>query len=176
MSLDEVRMALRKHKDEPITEIHSVGGIHPRLPYSYDMDLLRVMKDERPIVHVKAFAAVEIAEIARVGKVTMEQALRDLIEAVLDSLPGGGIEILSDRVFFFQAEDGIRDKLVTGVQTCALPIFPGKNKIRSGSDFRPVQLRGQILHKTFPYWELESSSFHCFRTSRSGAHNFFYAP
>lgn len=98
MSLDEVRMALRKHKDEPITEIHSVGGINPRLPYSYYMDLLRVMKDERPGVHVKAFTAVEIAEIARVGKVTMEQALRDLIEAGLDSLPGGGIEILSDRV------------------------------------------------------------------------------
>jgi aminodeoxyfutalosine synthase len=98
MTLDEVRMALRKHKDEPITEIHSVGGINPRLPYSYYMDLLRVMKEERPGVHVKAFTAVEIAEIARVGKVTMEQALRDLIEAGLDSLPGGGIEILSDRV------------------------------------------------------------------------------
>ena len=98
MTLDEVRMALRKHKDEPITEIHSVGGINPRLPYSYYMDLLRVMKEERPGVHVKAFTAVEIAEIARVGKVSMEQALRDLIEAGLDSLPGGGIEILSDRV------------------------------------------------------------------------------
>src|SRR5688572_30211956 len=98
MTLDEVRMALRKHKDEPITEIHSVGGINPRLPYSYYMDLLRVMKEERPGVHVKAFTAVEIAEIARVGKVTMEQALRDLMDAGLDSLPGGGIEILSDRV------------------------------------------------------------------------------
>jgi aminodeoxyfutalosine synthase len=98
MTLDEVRMALRKHKDEPLTEIHSVGGINPRLPYSYYMDLLRVMKEERPGVHVKAFTAVEIAEIARVGKVTMEQALKDLIVAGLDSLPGGGIEILSDRV------------------------------------------------------------------------------
>jgi aminodeoxyfutalosine synthase len=98
MTLGEVRMALRKHKDEPLTEIHSVGGINPRLPYSYYMDLLRVMKEERPGVHVKAFTAVEIAEIARVGKVTMEQALKDLIVAGLDSLPGGGIEILSDRV------------------------------------------------------------------------------
>jgi aminodeoxyfutalosine synthase len=98
MTLDEVRMALRKHKDQPITEIHSVGGINPRLPYSYYMDLLRVMKEERPGVHVKAFTAVEIAEIARVGKVSMEQALRDLMDAGLDSLPGGGIEILSDRV------------------------------------------------------------------------------
>ncbi|HWA82107.1 MAG TPA: hypothetical protein VG820_01635, partial [Fimbriimonadaceae bacterium] len=52
----------------------------------------------RPGVHVKAFTAVEIVEIARQGKVTVDQALADLIEAGLDSLPGGGIEILSERV------------------------------------------------------------------------------
>jgi len=75
-----------------------VGGINPRLPYSYYMDLIRTVKEVRPGVHVKAFTAVEIVEIARVGKTTVEGALRDLIEAGLDSLPGGGIEILSDRV------------------------------------------------------------------------------
>jgi aminodeoxyfutalosine synthase len=47
---------------------------------------------------VKAFTAVEIVEIARVGEVTIEQALRDLMDAGLDSLPGGGIEILSERI------------------------------------------------------------------------------
>lgn len=98
MSLEEVRQALRRHKDVPITEVHSVGGINPRLPYSYYIDFLRVIKEERPGVHVKAFTAVEIVEIARVGDTTIEGALRDLIEAGLDSLPGGGIEILSDRV------------------------------------------------------------------------------
>jgi aminodeoxyfutalosine synthase len=56
------------------------------------------VKEARPGVHVKAFTAVEIVEIARQGKVTIDQALADLIEAGLDSLPGGGIEILSDRV------------------------------------------------------------------------------
>lgn len=98
MSLDEVRQVIRRYKDFPITEIHSVGGINPRLPYEYYLDLVRVMKEERPGVHVKAFTAVEIVEIARVGKTTIEGALKDLIEAGLDSLPGGGIEILSDRV------------------------------------------------------------------------------
>ncbi|MEQ1936272.1 MAG: CofH family radical SAM protein [Fimbriimonadaceae bacterium] len=98
MSLDEVKRRLDWHRDQPLTEIHMVGGINPRLPYQYYLDLVRLVKESRPGVHVKAFTAVEIVEIARQGKVTIEQALADLIEAGLDSLPGGGIEVLSDRV------------------------------------------------------------------------------
>ena len=98
LSLEEVKRRLDWHHDVPITEIHMVGGINPRLPYSYYMDLVRLVKDSRPGVHVKAFTAVEIVEIARVGKVSIEQALSDLMDAGLDSLPGGGIEILSERV------------------------------------------------------------------------------
>lgn len=98
MTLDTVRERLMWHRELPLTEIHMVGGINPRLPYSYYMDLVRTVKDVRPGVHVKAFTAVEIVEIARQGKVTVKQCLADLIEAGLDSLPGGGIEILSDRV------------------------------------------------------------------------------
>lgn len=98
MSLDEVRQRLEWHRDVPLTEIHMVGGINPRLPYQYYLDLVRTVKDVRPGVHVKAFTAVEIVEIARQGKVTIEQCLADLIEAGLDSLPGGGIEVLSERV------------------------------------------------------------------------------
>lgn len=98
MDMDQVRERLMWHRDVELTEIHMVGGINPRLPYSYYMDLVKTVKEVRPGVHVKAFTAVEITEIARQGKVTAKQALADLIEAGLDSLPGGGIEILSDRV------------------------------------------------------------------------------
>ena len=98
MSLEEVQRRLDWHKDIAITEVHMVGGINPRLPYKYYMDLVKLVKASRPDVHVKAFTAVEIVEIARVGKVSIDQALADLIEAGLDSLPGGWIEILSDRV------------------------------------------------------------------------------
>jgi aminodeoxyfutalosine synthase len=98
LSLEEVRRRLEAHRDVPLTEIHMVGGINPRLPYQYYLDLVRTVKEARPGVHVKAFTAVEIVEIARVGRVSVDQALADLIEAGLDSLPGGGIEILSDRV------------------------------------------------------------------------------
>lgn len=98
MSLDEVRRRCEWHRDIGITEVHMVAGINPRLKYEYYTDLVRTVKDVLPGVHVKAFTAVEIVQIAQVGKVTIEQALRDLIEAGLDSLPGGGIEILSPRV------------------------------------------------------------------------------
>jgi aminodeoxyfutalosine synthase len=98
MSIEQVKERLEWHRDANLTEVHMVGGINPRLPYQYYMDLVRTVKETLPGVHVKAFTAVEIVEIARQGKVTMQQALADLIEAGLDSLPGGGIEILSDRV------------------------------------------------------------------------------
>jgi aminodeoxyfutalosine synthase len=97
-SMDEVKRRLSWHMDTPLTEIHMVGGINPRLKYDYYLDLIRTVKQTRPEVHVKAFTAVEIVQIAQIGKVSVEQALRDLMEAGLDSLPGGGIEILSERV------------------------------------------------------------------------------
>jgi aminodeoxyfutalosine synthase len=98
MTLDEVRTRLEWHKDVRITEVHMVGGINPRLPYAYYLDLVRLVKEVMPGVQVKAFTAVEIEQIASKGKVSIVQALKDLMEAGLDCLPGGGIEILSDRV------------------------------------------------------------------------------
>ena len=98
MSLDEVRRRLGWHRDTPLTEVHMVAGINPRLSYQYYLDLVRTVKEVRPEVHVKAFTAVEIVQIAQVGKVSVEQALLDLMDVGLDSLPGGGIEILSPRV------------------------------------------------------------------------------
>lgn len=98
MTLDEVRKRLEWHKDVRITEVHMVGGINPRLPYSYYMDLVRLVKEVLPGVQVKAFTAVEIEQIASKGKVSITKALQDLMDAGLDCLPGGGIEILSDRV------------------------------------------------------------------------------
>jgi aminodeoxyfutalosine synthase len=97
-SIEEVKRRLEWHKDVEITEVHMVGGINPRLPYQFYLDLVRTVKEVLPGVHVKAFTAIEIEQIASKGKVTHEQALIDLMEAGLDSLPGGGIEVLSDRV------------------------------------------------------------------------------
>lgn len=98
LSLEEVRRRLLMHIDAPITEVHMVGGINPRLPYQYYLDLLRVVKEVRPNVHIKAFTMVELVEIQRQAQKPLEEVLRELMAAGLDSLPGGGIEILSERV------------------------------------------------------------------------------
>ncbi len=98
MNMEMVREKLKAHLDVPITEVHMVGGIDPRLPYQYYLDLLRTVKETRPGVHIKAFTMVEIVEIQRQAGKSLEDVLRELMEAGLDSLPGGGIEILSDRV------------------------------------------------------------------------------
>lgn len=98
MDMAEVRRKLMEHIEVPITEIHMVGGIDPRLPYQYYLDLLHTIKEVRPNVHIKAFTAVELVEIQRQAKKPLQDVLTELMDAGLDSLPGGGIEILSDRV------------------------------------------------------------------------------
>lgn len=83
---------------EGAREFHIVGGLHPRLPYDYYLDLLRSLKSRFPQIHLKAFTAVEISFFSRKFHKSIEQVLQDLIEAGLDSLPGGGAEMFSQRV------------------------------------------------------------------------------
>ncbi len=96
---DDVQQAeLRRRAGEPLTEIHIVNGLHPELPWEYYLELLRGFKRIRPDIHLKCFTAVEIAFFADLYGKTDEQVLRELIEAGLDSLPGGGAEIFAERV------------------------------------------------------------------------------
>jgi len=98
MSLEQVWDKLRQRADQPLTEVHVVNGLHPDLPFSYYTDMLRGLKDIRPSIHLKCFTAVEIAFFADLYGMTDEQVLRELQEAGLDSLPGGGAEIFAERV------------------------------------------------------------------------------
>jgi aminodeoxyfutalosine synthase len=98
MSLEEAWDKLRQREHQPITELHIVNGLHPDLPFEYYTELLRGYKRIRPGIHLKCFTAVEIAFFADVYKKTDEQVLRELMDAGLDSLPGGGAEIFAARV------------------------------------------------------------------------------
>ncbi len=98
MSPDDVRAALLRYSDAPITEVHIVGGIDPRLPYSYYLDLLAAVRSVRPDVQTKAFTAVELDQIASVAGKPLPEVLAELREAGLSAVPGGGAEVLSDRV------------------------------------------------------------------------------
>ena len=98
MSLEQVWDKLRSRQNQPLTEVHMVNGLHPDLPFSYYTDLLRGLKAIRPDVHLKCFTAVEIAFFADIYDRTDEQVLRELMDAGLNSLPGGGAEIFAERV------------------------------------------------------------------------------
>ncbi len=98
MSLETVRQKVLERIEEPITEIHIVGGLDDGLPYDYYIDVVRVVKELRPQVNIKAYTAVEIAYLAERSGKTWAQVLDDLIEVGLTAMPGGGAEVFSERV------------------------------------------------------------------------------
>jgi len=98
MTMDEVREKLERTRHIPVTEIHMVAGIHPKLPYSYYLDLLDTVKSVRPDAHIKAFTMVELLQIQKLANKPMAEVLLELKAHGLSSLPGGGAEILTDRV------------------------------------------------------------------------------
>jgi aminodeoxyfutalosine synthase len=98
LSLEQVFDKLRQRAHQPLTEVHVVNGLHPDLPFDYYTDMLRGLKQVRPGIHLKCFTAVEIAFFADIYTMTDREVLERLMEAGLDSLPGGGAEIFAPRV------------------------------------------------------------------------------
>ena len=98
MSLEQLWDKLRARAHQPLTEVHVVNGLHPDLPFDYYLEMLRGFKRIRPEIHLKCFTAVEIAFFADLYERSDEQVLRELMDAGLDSLPGGGAEIFAERV------------------------------------------------------------------------------
>ncbi|MBK9118624.1 MAG: aminofutalosine synthase MqnE [Phycisphaerales bacterium] len=100
LSVDEVVARAREAADRGATEVHIVGGLHPKLPFSYYTDLCQAIKAACPALHIKAFTAIEIVHFTRITKPrrSIAEVLTALREAGLDSLPGGGAEIFDDRV------------------------------------------------------------------------------
>ncbi len=98
MELEEALETAASGYTEAVTEFHIVGGLHPDLPFSYFMDLVRGLKGRFPKVHVKAFTMVEVAFLAKRGKMSIAETLEQMKAAGVDSMPGGGAEIFADRV------------------------------------------------------------------------------
>lgn len=82
-----------------LTEVHIVGGLNPRYPYDFYVDMLRSLRERYNGLHIKGFTATEIDFISKIGKRKWDRTLEDLRNAGLSSLPGGGAEVFSDRVW-----------------------------------------------------------------------------
>lgn len=81
-----------------ITEVHIVGGVHPKMGLDFFVSLIKKIKTLRPYIHIKAFTAVELEYICRKAKVSYKEGLQILKNAGQDSLPGGGAEIFDEKV------------------------------------------------------------------------------
>ena len=93
LSIDEMFEKVKSYDKEPITEIHIVGGVHPKMDIYFFAELLKKIKTHRPTLHIKGFTAVELDYMFRKAKVSREHGMKLLHDAGLDSLPGGGAEI-----------------------------------------------------------------------------------
>ncbi len=97
-ALEEIYRRAEQGVREGATEFHIVGGLHPDLPFDYFLELIRGLKKRCPGVHLKAFTMVEVHYFARIAKLSIEETLRKMKEAGVDSCPGGGAEIFHPRV------------------------------------------------------------------------------
>ena len=98
MSLDQVWHKAGEGYSEAVTEFHIVGGLHPELTIDWYCEMLRGLKQRFPKVHIKAFTMVEIGYFMKRSKMTAREVFQKLRDAGMDSLPGGGAEIFSERV------------------------------------------------------------------------------
>lgn len=98
LSTEQMMDIVKKYDGIPVTEVHIVGGVHPKLNLDFFADLLRKIKKHRPDLHIKGFTAVELDYMFRKAKMTIAEGLQFLKEAGLDSLPGGGAEIFDEKI------------------------------------------------------------------------------
>jgi aminodeoxyfutalosine synthase len=98
LSLEQMLDIVRSYDGKPVTEVHIVGGVHPKMNLEFFAELMRKIKEHRPELHIKGFTAVELDYMFRKAKLTIAEGMKYLHDAGLDSLPGGGAEIFAPEV------------------------------------------------------------------------------
>jgi aminodeoxyfutalosine synthase len=97
-TLDEMMDIVRKYDQEPVTEVHIVGGVLPKYDVSFYAELFKTIKKHRPELHIKALTPVEYHYIFKKEKISYEEGMALMLEAGLDSMPGGGAEIFHPKI------------------------------------------------------------------------------
>ncbi len=98
LTVDQMLDIVKSYDGKPVTEVHIVGGVHPKLTLEFFLELMRAIKAHRPDLHIKAFTPVELEYMFRKAKVSVEEGMRMAKDAGLDSLPGGGAEIFHPEI------------------------------------------------------------------------------
>lgn len=98
LSIEDMLNIVKSYDGKPETEVHIVGGVHPKMNLHFFIDLIRQIRAHRPDLHIKGFTAVELDYMFRKAKVSIAEGMRLLQEAGLQSLPGGGAEIFDAQI------------------------------------------------------------------------------
>ncbi len=98
LSTDQMLDIVKSYDEQPVTEVHIVGGVHPKLTMTFFADLLKKIKAHRPGLHIKGFTPVELDYMFRKARLNEAEGMKILREAGLDSLPGGGAEIFHPEI------------------------------------------------------------------------------
>ena len=93
LSIDQMLDIVKGYDGKPVTEVHIVGGVHPKMDLKFFLDLIAKIKEHRPDLHIKGFTPVELDYMFRKAKLTTEEGMKVINDAGLQSLPGGGAEI-----------------------------------------------------------------------------------
>lgn len=105
LSINQIMDKVKSYDGQIVTEIHITGGVIPQQDFNFYLELFKQIKAHRPELHIKALTPVEYHYIFKKSKLTYEQGMRQLMDAGLGSLPGGGAEIFDEK---------IRDKIAGG--------------------------------------------------------------
>ena len=98
LSIEQMMHIVKSYDGKPVTEVHIVGGVHPKMNLAFFIDLLKAIKAHRPELHIKGFTPVELDYMFKKAKVTTEEGMKLAHAAGLDSLPGGGAEIFHPEI------------------------------------------------------------------------------
>ena len=98
LSIDQMLDIVKSYDGKPITEVHIVGGVHPKMNLAYFIELIQKIHAHRPDLHVKGFTAVELDYMFRKAKLSIAEGMQMLKDAGLQSLPGGGAEIFHEDI------------------------------------------------------------------------------
>ncbi|MEO8406695.1 MAG: aminofutalosine synthase MqnE [Chitinophagaceae bacterium] len=98
LSMQQMLDIVKSYDGKPVTEVHIVGGVHPKMNLEFFAELLRKIKVHRPELHIKGFTAVELDYMFRKAKMSVDEGMKYLHDAGLDSLPGGGAEIFAPEI------------------------------------------------------------------------------
>ena len=98
LSINDMLNIVKKYDGQPVTEVHIVGGVHPKMNLEFFLELVKQIREHRPDLHIKGFTPVELDYMFRKAKLTTEEGMKRIHDAGLMSLPGGGAEIFHPEI------------------------------------------------------------------------------